>query len=336
MENFSQSAPVNVAPTGIATFAKCPICPDIRQIQADIAVIGAPCDMAIQGRPGARLGPRGIRTQSTRFRFSPQGSYDPERDDYYLSTEKWSVMDCGDIDYVPGDLEQTFGNIEAAVRLLRSRGCLPVVLGGDHSISIPVARGLDQSGPFHVIQLDAHLDWTDQLGGNRLFNGHPMRYMSQLPYVDRMAHLGIHGIGSSKRSDFQDARAYGATILSARQIRAMGAQKVLEQLPQGGRYYVTIDIDAFDYSIAGGTGSGKSSLLTAFALLSTRSAFSSCSCSALTLFRSNVWAGRIFSEHSHMPIFRTFNVHDANHSGVSVTKLSICRAYNGRAFTHQA
>lgn len=163
-------------------------------------------------------------------------------------------MDCGDIDYVPGDLEQTFGNIEAAVRLLRSRGCLPVVLGGDHSISIPVARGLDQSGPFHVIQLDAHLDWTDQLGGNRLFNGHPMRYMSQLPYVDRMAHLGIHGIGSSKRSDFQDARAYGATILSARQIRAMGAQKVLEQLPQGGRYYVTIDIDAFDYSIAGGTG----------------------------------------------------------------------------------
>ena len=75
---------------------------------------------------------------------------------------------------------------------------------------------------------------------------------------------------------------------------------------------------------------------TAFALLSTRSAFSSCSCSALTLFRSNVWAGRIFSEHSHMPIFRTFNVHDANHSGVSVTKLSICRAYNGRAFTHQA
>ena len=77
-------------------------------------------------------------------------------------------------------------------------------------------------------------------------------------------------------------------------------------------------------------------LLTAFALLSTRSVFSSCSCSALTLFRSNVWAGRIFSEHSHMPIFRTFNVHDANHSGVSVTKLSICRAYNGRAFTHQA
>ena len=81
---------------------------------------------------------------------------------------------------------------------------------------------------------------------------------------------------------------------------------------------------------------GIAILLTAFALLSTRSVFSSCSCSALTLFRSNVWAGRIFSEHSHMPIFRTFNVHDANHSGVSVTKLSICRAYNGRAFTHQA
>lgn len=59
MENFSQSAPVNMAPTGIATFAKCPICPDIRQIQADIAVIGAPCDMAIQGRPRRPAGPPG-------------------------------------------------------------------------------------------------------------------------------------------------------------------------------------------------------------------------------------------------------------------------------------
>lgn len=57
MENFSQSAPVNMAPTGIATFAKCPICPDIRQIQADIAVIGAPCDMAIQGRPAPGWAP---------------------------------------------------------------------------------------------------------------------------------------------------------------------------------------------------------------------------------------------------------------------------------------
>lgn len=255
MDNFSRHVPVNMAPSGIVTFAKCPICTDIREIQADIAIIGAPCDMAIQGRSGARLGPRGIRTQSTRFRFTPQGFYDPERDEYYLSTDKWTVLDCGDVDYVPGDVKQTFENIAEAVRILRARGCLPVVLGGDHSISMAVADGLDQSGPFHVIQLDAHLDWTDQIGGNTLFNGHPMRYMSELPYVDKMAHLGIHGIGSSKRSDFQDAKAYGATILSARQIRSMGVEQVMAQLTQGGRYYVTIDIDAFDYSIAGGTGS---------------------------------------------------------------------------------
>ena len=72
MENFSQSAPVNMAPTGIATFAKCPICPDIRQIQADIAVIGAPCDMAIQGRPGARLGPRAYVPSPPAFASVPR------------------------------------------------------------------------------------------------------------------------------------------------------------------------------------------------------------------------------------------------------------------------
>ena len=76
MNNFSLSKPLNMAPTGIATFAKTQMCQNIRNIDADIAILGAPSDLAIQGRTGCRLGPRGIRIASTRFSYKPGGTYD--------------------------------------------------------------------------------------------------------------------------------------------------------------------------------------------------------------------------------------------------------------------
>jgi agmatinase len=254
MSNFSLKEPINLAPTGIASFAKAPICTNLDDLAADIAIMGAPCDISIQGRPGARLGPRGIRMQSTRFSYSPDGSYDPERDDSYVSTNRWRVFDCGDADIVPGDLEATFANIEAAVRKIVDRHAMPVVLGGDHSITIPVVRGLQATGPFHVIHFDSHLDWTANRGGQRYSNGSPCRIMSTMPHVRKMAHLGIHGIGSSQKSDFEDARANGDLIMSPREIRKTGIQETLARLPKGERYFVTIDIDAMDCSIAPGTG----------------------------------------------------------------------------------
>ena len=137
MNNFSIGTPVNLAPTGIASFAKCPICLDLHHTGADIAVLGAPFDLAIQGRTGTRLGPRGIRAASTRFSYKPGGSYDPERDEMYLDTNRWTIVDCGDVDYVPGDLETTFQNLTQAVRLLTEQGTMPVILGGDHSVTYP-------------------------------------------------------------------------------------------------------------------------------------------------------------------------------------------------------
>jgi agmatinase len=255
MSNFSLKEPTNLAPTGIASFAKSPICTNLDDLVADIAILGAPCDISIQGRSGARSGPRGIRMQSTRFSYSPEGSYDPERDDFFVSTNRWRIVDCGDADIIPGDLEASFANIEAAVRKIVERNAMPVVLGGDHSVTIPVVRGLETAGPFHVIHFDSHLDWTENRGGQRYSNGSPCRHMATMSHVKKMAHLGIHGIGSSRKSDFDDARANGDIILSPREIRKIGIPQTLAKLPKGDRYFVTIDIDAMDCSIAAGTGS---------------------------------------------------------------------------------
>ncbi len=255
MNNFSINKPVNMAPSGIATFAKTNICMDLNTLEANIAIIGAPCDIAIQGKSGARLGPRGIRLGSTRFSYKPGGSYDPERDLYYLDADIWKVLDCGDIDYIPGDLNNTFLNIEAAVRKVTERNAFPVILGGDHSITYPVVKGLDQIGDFDVIHIDSHLDWTENIGGQYYSNGSPMRNISKLPYVKDILHLGIRGIGSSGRKDFQDAKDNGDKIYSVKEIRANGIEKIMKKFKTGRNVFVSFDIDAMDYSIAAGTGS---------------------------------------------------------------------------------
>ena len=255
MDNFSTKKPVNLAPTGIASFAKSPLCLDLRQVDADIAILGAPFDLAIQGRTGTRMGPRGIRVASTRFSYKPGGSYDPERDQMYLDSDRWKIVDCGDVDYVPGDLDASFENLTEAVRLLVGQNVMPVVLGGDHSVTYPIIQGMEAAGPFDIIQFDAHLDWTRSVGGQTRSNGSPMRNCAPLPYVGKIIHLGIRGIGSSGPSDFADARAYGDKIYSVKQTRAVGIQHILEDLTPGGKVYVTFDIDGMDAAIAPATGS---------------------------------------------------------------------------------
>jgi len=108
MGNFSIGAAYNGSPTGIASFAKCPVCTDIRQVSADAAILGAPFDIAIQGRSGTRLGPRAIRLGSTRFSYRPGGTYDPERKQMYMDSDRWTVVDCaaGGLPRTPEDIHQ--------------------------------------------------------------------------------------------------------------------------------------------------------------------------------------------------------------------------------------
>lgn len=244
---------LNLPFTGICSFAKYPICTNLDELEADVAILGVPYDMGTQWKSGTRFGPRGIREGSTLYSFGLGGSYDPERDEMFLAPP-WRIVDCGDVDIVHGDLKQSFENIEAAVRKIVAKGAMPVVLGGDHSITIPVAQALDSLGPLCAIQIDAHLDWADHRSGQRFGHGSPMRRMAEMDHIQEMAQLGIRGIGSSKKGDFDAARSYGSVILSPRQIRKMGIESVLAQIPKGGRYFLTIDVDGIDPSLCPGTG----------------------------------------------------------------------------------
>ena len=219
-----------------------------------MAVLGVPYDMGIQYRSGTNQGPECIRAGSKLTAFTnDDGVYDPDRDEMFLDS-RWRIVDCGDADIVHGDLEQSFRNIEESVRKIVARGAIPVVMGGDHSITIPVVRALDSLGPVCVVQIDAHLDWCDERAGQKLGQGSPMRRLSEMKHVDGMAQVGIRGLGSSMKSDFEAARAYGSVIISARDVKKKGIDYALSQIPPAERYYITYDIDGTDPALVTGTG----------------------------------------------------------------------------------
>jgi agmatinase len=249
-----ESGRLNLPFVGICTFGKYPYVEDWNAIDADVAVLGAPFDCGTQWRAGARFGPRAIREASTLFSFGHAGAYDHEDDIVYMPAKTTRIVDLGDADIVHTDTARSHANIEYGVRKILSAGAIPVVLGGDHSVTIPCINAFDGGGPIHIVQIDAHLDFVDERHGVRFGHGNPMRRAAEKSYVTGLTQIGIRNVSSTAREGYEDARRMGSDILSVREARKLGADGVLDRIPGGARYYVTIDIDGFDPSIAPGTG----------------------------------------------------------------------------------
>ncbi len=253
-KNSYETGRLNLPFVGHCTFAKSPVCLDWNNIDADVAILGAPNDMGTQWRSGARFGPRSIREASTLFSFGHSGAYDHEDDTTYLTREQVRMVDVGDADIIHTDMEGSNANIEFAVRKILESGAMPVVLGGDHSIHAPVIKAYAGRGPVHIVHFDAHLDFVDERHGVRYGHGSPLRRASEMEHIVGMTQMGIRNVSSSNRDDYDAARAAGSQILSVRDVRRLGTEGVLECIPTGTAYYITIDIDGFDPSIAPGTG----------------------------------------------------------------------------------
>ncbi|RBP78210.1 agmatinase [Rhodobacter sp. 140A] len=252
MAHGYESGRLNLPFVGISTFAKSPYEPDWSRIDADVAVMGAPFDCGTQWRAGTRFGPRGIREASTLFAFGHAGAYDFDDDTTYLDGVR--IVDIGDADIIHTDTTASHANIEAGVRAILRAGALPVVLGGDHSINIPCINAFSDEAPVHVVQIDAHLDFVDERHGVRVGHGNPMRRAAEKPWVEGMTQIGIRNVSSTAKEGYEAAQAMGSDILSVRMVRRLGIEAVLERIPAGRRYYLTLDIDGFDPSIAPGTG----------------------------------------------------------------------------------
>ena len=156
------------------------------------------------------------------------------------------VVDCGDVATV-GDPEADRGAIRTAVRAIRAQGASVVLLGGDDSVQIPMLEALE--GPIHIVQIDAHIDWRDEVFGERLGLSSTQRRASEMEQVTGITLVGQRGIGSARASDLRDAREWGATLVSAREVARNGVARAVEAVPAGASVALCLDLDGLDPAV---------------------------------------------------------------------------------------
>lgn len=161
----------------------------------------------------------------------------------------WIGVDLGDVATSPKTAAENRAAITAATRAVLDASAVPVVLGGDDSVPIPVLAGFEGHGPITVVQVDAHVDWGDVIRGEGEGYGSPMRRASEMGHVAGMLQIGIRGLGSGESWQHDDARAWGSRIVTAREWHRLGAEAVLADLPEGGRFVLTIDCDGIDPAV---------------------------------------------------------------------------------------
>jgi agmatinase len=230
----------------------------------DAAVIGAPMDELASDRPGTRMGPRAIRTESTDTGGHLEAGVDWSAD--------LTVVDYGDAAVVPADPAASHRGIESIVSEVRRFGTIPLILGGDHSITEPCVRGCASEGPLGLIHFDAHTDTASELWGVEVSHGTPMRRLVEQGHVDarRYAQIGLRGYWPGE-PEFAWQESVGITSFFMHDVRDLGIAAVVERTTEivgDGPVYLTVDIDSLDPGFAPGTGTPEPGGMNVHELLS--------------------------------------------------------------------
>ncbi|MGA0596077.1 arginase family protein [Enterovirga sp. CN4-39] len=159
------------------------------------------------------------------------------------------IVDAGDLLTDPSSPEGNRETIERAVRAILDAGAVPVVIGGDDSVPIPVLQAYSGRGPLTVLQLDAHLDWDDVIKGNALGYGSTMRRAAEMEWVQHEVQVGMRGLGSGTPDQLDDAERWGSRVVTMPEFRRLGPEAVAELVPADAGCFIAIDLDGLDPSI---------------------------------------------------------------------------------------
>lgn len=162
------------------------------------------------------------------------------------------VVDCGDID---GSLTNSADNrakIADATRQIIASNAVPILIGGDDSTPVSFIEAIAETGPVTVLQIDAHIDWREEVDGERFGFSSTMRRASEFPNVQRIVQVGARGPGSARQTDFEEAQAWGSKFITARMLHSDGIEQILQEIPAETNVIMAIDVDGMDPSVVPG------------------------------------------------------------------------------------
>ena len=250
---------------GLLSFGGVPFTQDPAELEGfDVAIVGAPMDDLVSDRPGARLAPRAIRSAS-----SPPGPHLEAKVDAFSELR---VVDFGDAPVIPADVDVSHGAIEATVAQVLAAGALPVVLGGDHSITEPSVRAVAaKHGPVGMVHFDTHTDTGKEVFGVERSHGTFIRRLIDAGRLDprRYAQIGLRGYWPGE-AEFAWQAEHGITSLFMHDVRDLGIREVVRRAIEAvgeGPVYLTVDVDVLDPAFVPGTGTPEPGGMTAVDLL---------------------------------------------------------------------
>ena len=243
---------------GPASFMRLPTC--TLEDQLDVGFIGVPLDIGTSNRPGARLAPRQIRDESRMLR------------PYNMATraapfDSLRIADLGDVAINTFNLEKSVAIIESYFDRVLAAGIIPLTMGGDHTIALPILRAMHRKhGPVGLVHVDAHADVNDTMFGERIAHGTPFRRAVEEGLLDchRVVQIGLRGTGYAA-DDFDWPRQQGFRVVQAEECWHRSLAPLMEEVRQkvaGGPVYVSFDIDGLDPAYAPGTGTVEIAGLT--------------------------------------------------------------------------
>lgn len=236
---------------GYETFLFSDLALNLDALKADIAFLGiphgSPYDMRFVNNDQSRA-PDAIRQVSERAVRALE-HYDFDLGGPLFDNQDIRMVDCGNVPGNMHDFEEHIARSRQAVEKILAAGALPLIIGGDHAIPIPVLEAYSGRGPITLVQIDAHVDWRDDVNGVRNGLSSPIRRASEMEHVDQIFQIGIRAQGSARPADVEAARAYGAHLITAYELAERGTAAILDRIPDGGQYYLTIDADGIDPTI---------------------------------------------------------------------------------------
>lgn len=244
--------PLTVEPSKAhQSFLFAPISTDLDNLDAHIAFLGIPYGSAYHA--GAitndqTKAPDAVRAVTDRISRHLE-RYDVDVGGPIYDRRAVKAVDVGNVPADMTDLKSHYIRAEQAVRKILKAGAMPITIGGDHGIPIPILRAFEDEGPITLIQVDAHIDWRDHVNGVHDGLSSPIRRASEMAHIKDIFQIGIRAQGSGRTEEFEAAAAYGANIIPAFEVHDNGIEAVLARIPDGGKYYITIDADGLDPSV---------------------------------------------------------------------------------------
>ena len=248
--------PLTELPKGIAKgFLGLPLNLDLENLDAQIAILGVPYGLPYY--PNELANDQSTAPDLLRQNAQDAAWDEPRTTNHFdwdlggslLDNKNIKIIDLGNVTADFRNPREHYKRAEEVARKVFSSNTTLISIGGDHGIPIPIMRALPEGNPVVLIQIDAHMDWRDEVNGEKEGYSSPIRRASELKSIKSIFQIGLRGVGSGRQKEFEDAKAYGSNLISAYEVHDVGVKNILKKIPDGSNFYITVDADGIDPTI---------------------------------------------------------------------------------------